>query len=170
VIGLSLAIQTLGAESPPADPPTHVPTAEEDGLYVLKRRSSVNLDLEMRSPFWPVGWSKADRKVQGPVEKPTFTLKPEYFRVSSILMGRRSLATINGRSFEEGERMTVVENGNRFVIEVRQIRDGGVVLGFEKQAVAIPLQRNEVGTKREPVTPTSQTQFEIRVGQNPAKP
>jgi hypothetical protein len=147
-----------------------VPTAEEDGPYELKRRSSVSMRDDVRSPFWPVGWTKADRTVPGKVEKPVFELRAEYFRLTSILTGKRSLAMINGKSFEEGERMVVVAPEGRFNVLVRRVGDGRVVLGLDKQEVIVPLQRQEVASKKETAPASVGNLKEIRIGEQPKKP
>lgn len=117
--------------------------------YQLKNRSIVTANLEGRAPFWPIGWAPPKEgdpiendKGRLPVNQPPVELK---LKVTSILLGSPSLITIGGRSFAEGERIPVVSQGRRFMVLIRQVRDGGVVLEYEdagrQQRVLAPVKR-----------------------------
>jgi hypothetical protein len=127
--------------------------------YTLKNRSSFSLPLEGRVPFWPIGWQrpKAGEPVRptkataAPVVAPTILLTPESFNVSSVLLGNPSLATINGRSFEEGEYLPVRSGEQRLKVQVRAIREQGVWLQLDNnQPVLIPIRRDEIRAKTAP--------------------
>ena len=91
--------------------------------YELKNRSSFRADPEARTPFWPIGWQKpaknAAPQVQAKAAEPAIQLLPSHFNVSSILLGNPALATINGRSFGEGELLPVVAGTQRLRVVVR---------------------------------------------------
>ena len=122
--------------------------------YELKNRSNFRIDADSRAPFWPIGWKKP--KVAGAagtteiiaVEAPRIQLQAGHFSVTSILSGNPPLATINGRSFEEGELLPVMYGTERLRVVVRAIRDGAVWLEHEGHQIMVPINRPEVGPKR----------------------
>ena len=133
--------------------------AEKPSPYTLKNRSAFALPLEGRVPFWPIGWQrpKAGDPVRptkvstAPVVAPTVLLTPESFNVSSVLLGNPSLATINGRSFEEGEYLPVRSGEQRLRVQVRAIREQGVWLQLDNNPpVLIPIRRDEIRAKTAP--------------------
>lgn len=154
---------SASATATPADAAAPGPSAPAaPGPYKLKNLSSFKLDLESRAPFWPIGWVKPQKgqpelapgqsAAPPPPPPPVLTLDPKNFNITSILLGPPSLAMINGRSYEEGEFLNVESSasGKRFKILIRQIRDGGVVLDFEKQRILVPVNRPEIPTNRTP--------------------
>ena len=124
------------------------------GRYELKNRSSFRIDADTRAPFWPIGWKKpkAVASVQGAgdvnSETPKIQLQPNQFNVTSIVLGNPALATINGRTFEEGEFLPVVYGTERLRVAVRAIRDGGVWLEHEGQQIMVPIRRQELGHRQ----------------------
>ena len=133
--------------------PLHAESAPGTGTsYELKSRSKFRIDTGVRDPFWPIGWKKPKASTGGAVETiavetPKVQLLPGHFTVTSILLGNPPLATINGRSFEEGELLPVVYGTERLRVVVRAIRDGGVWLEYEGQQIAVPIHRAELGPK-----------------------
>jgi hypothetical protein len=140
VVALSSTLHAEAAKSPV-------------GHYELKNRSNFRIDSEARAPFWPIGWKKPKVTSGGPIttavatEAPRIQLQPGNFSVTSILLGNPPLATINGRSFEEGELLPVVYGAERLRVVVRAIRDGGVWLDYEGQQIMVPIHRPELGAK-----------------------
>lgn len=113
--------------------------------YQLKNRSSFNVKSN-RSPFWPVGWKPTLKKVaEDPVEK--WKIAPEYFTVTSVLLSNPPLATINGRSYGEGEMLPVVYAGEHIKVVVKAIRDGGVWLDQSGYQIFVPIRRQEIAPK-----------------------
>jgi hypothetical protein len=125
---------------------------EKAKAYELKNRSVFNADLEGRIPFWPLGFVRPKAGVAvtyaaAPAAK--IRLEPGHFSVTSILLGNPPLATINGRSFEEGELLPVIWGTERLRVVVRTIRDGGVTLEYEDQQILVPMRRQEIGQKHQ---------------------
>jgi hypothetical protein len=120
--------------------------------YELKNRSSFRADADARIPFWPIGWKRPVIKPDGTTEVPLkahkFEIEPDSFHVTSVLLGNPALATINGRSFEEGEVLPVMHGTERLRVVLRAIRDGGITLEYEGQQIQVPMKRPEVGLKR----------------------
>lgn len=139
--------------------------------YQLKNRSSFGTDIEARAPFWPIGWQ---RRKDGGVEpvvhvakatvtEPTLRISGDSFNVTSVLLGNPSLATINGRSFEEGEYLPVIADGKRLKVQVRAIREQGVWLQHESaQPILIPMRRIELRPKT-PAAPDAQKEWTIQL-------
>jgi hypothetical protein len=137
--------------------------------YSLKNRSSFTFSVDSRVPFWPIGWQrpKEGQPIQPvPTQKvaaaPKVKLTSEPFFVSSILLGKPSLATINGRSFEEGEFLPVKLEEQRLNVQIRAIREQGVWLQLDNQPpILVPLRRDEI-RPRNIVTP-GQTDWTIQI-------
>jgi hypothetical protein len=93
----------------------------------------------MHNPFWPIGWVK-----QGPVPvatavRPTTTLNPANYSISSILLGNPAIAVINGREYEEGQYL--LQDGRKTDVQVASIRDGEVILRSADAQISIQMKR-----------------------------
>jgi hypothetical protein len=141
--------------------------SENTKSYVLKNRSSFHANLDARMPFWPIGYKrplvKADGTTDAPVTTAKIQLLPEHFSVTSVLLGNPALATINGRSFEEGETLPVIYGNERLRVVVRAIRDGGITLDYEAQQIFVPMKRPELGAKQAQQK-ADPTEFIIKIG------
>jgi hypothetical protein len=149
-VGASLLLGTVGVAQESTEPTT--------AGYHLKRRSSFQAAQTTRSPFWPIGWSPRAKNAPAPAVAPVqeFTLKPEQFSVTSILLGNQSLAVINGRTYGEGEFIRsarALQQPNapavpgvpaNVRIRVNRIVDGQVILQAGTQVLAVPLRRSEI--------------------------
>lgn len=151
---LTLAILLSGITSRAGEAPKPVP-------YELKSRSSFSLGPETRAPFWPIGWQPAaaveqpgtGRPEVSPLvaSAPKFQLSSDSFNVSSVLLSNPALATINGRSFGEGEYLPVVSNEQRLKVQVYAIREQGVWLRLDnQQPILVPMRRGEIRPKSAP--------------------
>ena len=142
--------------------------SEPPKAYELKNRSAFNVDSDARIPFWPIGFVRPQMLPGGTVAVPVaattkIQLEAGHFNVTSILLGNPALATINGRSFEEGELLPVFCGSERLRVVVRAIRDGGVALEYEGQVITVPMKRAELGArhvKQDAVAPA----FVIQIG------
>ena len=139
--------------------------------YELKNRSSFHSEGDARIPFWPIGFQRP--KVKGTAAAPQVAaskikLEPEHFSVTSILLGNPALATINGRSFEEGELLPVIYGTERLRVVVRAIRDGGVTLDYEDQHILVPMKRPELGQKHSQQKAEA-VEFMIKIGPSKEK-
>ena len=140
--------------------------------YELKNRSAFHLGDDARIPFWPIGFHRPDKN--GGTGTTTFApapkiqLEPRHFNVTSILLGNPALATINGRSFGEGEVLPVVSGTERLRVVVRGIRDGVVALDYEGHEILVPMRRPELGQKQSQAQ-AKPTDFVIQIGSPAAK-
>lgn len=142
--------------------------SEKTKGYELKNRSSFQADEEGRIPFWPIGFVRPKIRADGTASvmvaaPPKIQLDPAQFSVTSILLGNPALATINGRSFEEGELLPVMYGTERLRVVVRTIRDGGVTLEYEGHPVTVPMRRPELGQKPTQEK-TGPVEFLIKIG------
>lgn len=145
--------------------------SEKTAGYELKNRSAFHSGDDVRIPFWPIGFQRpkitsAGGSASSAVAASKIHLEPEQFSVTSILLGNPALATINGRSFEEGEVLPVMYGTERLRVVVRAIRDGGVNLEYEGQHVLVALKRPELGQKHSEKKGEA-AEFLIKIG--PAK-
>jgi hypothetical protein len=137
--------------------------------YELKTRSSFAVNTDARTPFWPIGWVKP-KVGQAPVTKPGTVVKEElpfdakYFQVTSVYLGSPSLATINGRSFAQGEYLPVSYKGQRLKVMVHSIRDGGVVLQHENKTLLVPIRREQLNSAGNADQTLPSQEFQIEIG------
>lgn len=141
--------------------------------YKLKHRSSFKLSLEARAPFWPIGWikSKSTDPYQPRVTssgvlaaKKKFEIQPQHFSVTSVLVGKPALATINGRSFAEGEVLPVIAGNERLRVVLKAVRDGGVYLEHGTTQIYVPIRRFEVEATRPAEQLPTSSEFSIQIG------
>lgn len=141
--------------------------------YEVKNKSSFNVKEGSRIPFWPIGWTKEKQVVKStapvvPVEK-VFLIEPQHFTVTSVLLAHPPLATINKRSFGEGEFLPVQgPNGQPLKVVVKAIRDGGVWLDQSGHQIFVPLKREEFQANK-PTDPKQAEEFTIKIGEKPRK-
>lgn len=142
------------------------------GPYELKNRSQFTLNREARAPFWPIGWTKSmatdpnvPRVTKGVLaSKKKFEIQPQHFSVTSVLVGRPALATINGRSFAEGEVLPVIAGNERLRVVLKAVRDGGVWLEHGATQIYVPIRRAEVDTTRSTEQQPQSSEFSIQIG------
>ena len=168
-----LATPAFAVDTAPPTPPA--PPAAKVEPYELKNRSTFTVERETRAPFWPIGWEKPkNADAAQPRVTPTgvvvavqkFEIQPQHFNVTSVLIGRPSLATINGRSFAEGELLPVIAGKDRLRVVVKAIRDGGVWLEHDAHQIYVPLRRKEIEAR--PVDPQpASSDFSIKIGAQP---
>ena len=132
----------------------------------LKTHSEFHVDLNTRTPFWPIGWvrpSGSAPRVVGKKVEVEFQLEAKHFQLTSVLLGTPPLATINGRAFGEGEMLPVMRGGERLKVILRAIRDGGVTLDYNKQRLFVPLRMEVATTKPGDVKPAEMKDFTIQI-------
>lgn len=115
------------------------------GDYQIKNKSHFSFSDSAHNPFWPIGWSKPVRGPQvADSTLPAVTIKSTDFAVSSIsLMQGAHCAVINGRVYGEGERVPVLINNQKALVQIVSIQDGLVVVSHGGQAISVPLKRKE---------------------------
>lgn len=132
----------------------------------LKSHSEFHVDLNTRTPFWPIGWvrpSGSAPKMIGKKVEVEFQLEAKHFQLTSVLLGTPPLATINGRAFGEGETLPVMRGGERLKVVLRAIRDGGVTLDYNKQRLFVPIRLEVATTKPGEVKPAEMKDFTIQI-------
>ena len=140
--------------------------------YELKNRSAFHSGEDARIPFWPIGFQRPGKGggtvAATVVVAPKIQLEPRHFNVTSILLGNPALATINGRSFGEGEFLPVICGSERLRVVVNRIGDGMVTLGYEGLEIQVPMRRVELGMKQAQAQ-TRPPEFVIQIGSPAAK-
>jgi hypothetical protein len=126
--------------------------------YELKNRSSFTSAVDIaRAPFWPIGWMKRGRNAVATAavqEAPKVSLDAKSFKVTSILLGSgstASLAVINGRAYSEGEFLRLPKTASTTPpprIRVQRITDGNVVLVSGDQTLVANLARPELSSPK----------------------
>lgn len=129
--------------------------------YELKNRSTfANVTEASRVPFWPIGWVRHAKGQMAQVpEEPKMTLEAKNFKVTSILVGSGTMASlviINGRTYSEGEFLRTPRTSSTtstapmppVKIRVQKISDGAVTLQSGTQTLVVPLTRPELGARR----------------------
>lgn len=152
------AVRPVPATPAPKAEATPAPKSTEPvPPYELKNRSTfAGVTDATRAPFWPIGWAKHPKGsvVQAPVEEaPKVTLDAKSFKVTSILVGSgstASLAVINGRAYGEGEFLRTPRGAPAPVarIRVQRIVDGNVTLISGTQTLTVPLTRPELNARK----------------------
>jgi hypothetical protein len=118
---------------------TSAMSADTGGLEV-KNKSSFNAAPGVRNPFWPIGWMKQVKGVAVPVVTKTEQgVNASGFTLMSVFLGNPAIAVINGRDYQEGDKIRV--NGAATEVQVVAIRDGEVVLRSGESQVAIRMKR-----------------------------
>jgi hypothetical protein len=132
--------------------------------YHLKRQSTFEVAPDARAPFWPIGWAPSSKNTtQSDAPAPVFTITPDQFSVTSILLGPESFAIINDRTYKQGEylrpsRAAKAAPGGaahpaaplppNVRVWVARIMDGQVILQAGTQAIAVPLRRPHLSEKK----------------------
>jgi hypothetical protein len=161
-VGASAKTPPAAAPAPAEAPAPAAPEAPKVEPYVLKNLSSFTLPADTRPPFWPIGWQK--RGPTQPIARVAVPVAPgknvqlsaDHFTLSAILTaqpGQPALATINGRSFQQGDVLSVVLAGQKLKITLRAIQDGGVYLDRDGTPFFVPLRRPGEVILRPPANP-----------------
>lgn len=156
ILGVALTSAALAADETP-----EVKTAG----YHLKNQSAFQVAPGTRAPFWPIGWAPSGKATTDntPAE-PASAITADQFSVTSILLGSKSFAVINGRTYGEGEfiraaRPVKAAPGTAapaastvsasLRIRVNRIIDGQVILQAAGQsAIAVPLRRPQLSERK----------------------
>ena len=144
---LPAADQSAGTKAPqknasaePSPAATTKAKADEPGPIVLKNKSSFNVELGTRSPFWPISWKPAGKVASGGTDQGE--VPPGAFLVSTITLdGATRFAIINGRSMSEGQKFGLQIGTRVYQVEVKQIEDGRVTLTHGGEEIVVPLRR-----------------------------
>ena len=114
--------------------------ADESASIVLKNKSSFNVDVGTRSPFWPISWKPAGKVATGGTDQGE--VPPGAFVVSTITLdGTTHFAIINGKSMSEGQTFGLQIGTQIYQVTVKRIEDGRVILGRRDEEIVVPLRR-----------------------------
>ena len=114
--------------------------ADESASIVLKNKSSFNVDVGTRSPFWPISWKPAGKVATGGTDQGE--VPPGAFVVTTITLdGATHFAIINGKSMSEGQTFGLQIGTQIYQVTVKRIEDGRVILGRRDEEIVIPLRR-----------------------------
>src|SRR5205807_10165711 len=112
--------------------------ADESASIVLKNKSSFNVDVGTRSPFWPISWKPAGKVATGGTDQGE--VPPGAFVVSTITLdGTTHFAIINGKSMSEGQTFGLQIGTQIYQVTVKRIEDGRVILGRRDEEIVVPL-------------------------------
>ena len=136
------------ATKPEATPSTGATPPAPLGKFEVKSKSSFNVPLNTRDPFWPIGWTKRAGAAPQLTQAPKATIDESAFSVTSILVGQPSLAVVNGRAYSEGEMVRPPKGSPPLRIRVQRISDGSVTLQAEDQMLVVALRRPELTAKK----------------------
>jgi len=116
--------------------------ADETAPIELKHKSSFNVEVNERNPFWPIGWKPTPKIAKTGAENAGRAIPPSSFVVSSITLDPKAhYAIINGRTMGEGQQFGLQLGTQVYQITVKAINDGHVVLLRQDQEIIVPLRR-----------------------------
>ena len=114
--------------------------APEAAPITLKNKSSFNVDVATRSPFWPISWKPTGKVASGGTDQGE--VPPGAFLVSSVTVdGAARFAIINGKSMSEGQTFGLQVGTQIYQVTVKRIEDGRVILGRRDEEIVVPLRR-----------------------------
>jgi hypothetical protein len=150
-LGVSLALATGEKIASPAPGKTqstdqtsagetkNKPPAESSGITV-KNKSSFDLAVGTRNPFWPIGF-KPRARIGGSGDSDG-EVPPSAFLVSTITLDTAThFAIINGKTMFEGQQFGLQIGGQIYQVTVKRIEDGRVILGRHDEEIVVPLRR-----------------------------
>jgi hypothetical protein len=111
----------------------------------IKNKSSFELEVTSRNPFWPISW-KPTAQVTGASSEHDASgtdIPATAFTLTSITIERGTrFAIINGRIMEEGQQIGLQMGTHTYQITLKSIQDGRVVLERRRaQEIVVPLRR-----------------------------
>ena len=128
---LAVCLTTLWfAPARAADPPPSIQ---------LNKKSSFDA-VDVRDPFWPIGWKKPTQQSGSSEIGPALT--PESFSLTSVTMGAGPhFAILNGKIMQEGQQFGLALNREIYQVTLRTIADGQVILTYQGGEIVVPLRR-----------------------------
>jgi hypothetical protein len=115
---------------------------DESAPIAVKNKSSFNLEVGTRNPFWPLSWKPAGKVSSGSAGSSQGDVPPGAFVVSTITVdGATHFAIINGKSMQEGQQFGLQVGTQIYQVMVKRIEDGQVVLTRGDVEIVVPLRR-----------------------------
>jgi hypothetical protein len=110
-----------------------------------KNKSSFEMEVTSRNPFWPISWKPTAQvtSTSGEHDASGTDIPATAFTLTSITIERGTrFAIINGRIMEEGQQFGLQMGTHTYQITLRSIQDGRVVLERHRtQEIVVPLRR-----------------------------
>jgi hypothetical protein len=111
----------------------------------IKNKSSFELEVTSRNPFWPINWKPTAQVTgtSGDHDTGGTDIPATAFNLTSIAIDRGArFAIINGRIMEEGQQFGLQMGTHTYQITLKSIQDGRVVLERRRnQEIVVPLRR-----------------------------
>ena len=107
--------------------------------FILQNRSDFKSQAIKRDPFWPIGWVRPSEGSAAPADDVDF--RPEYFKLTSVMLGDPPMVVINGKEFTEGQVGPVKVGSQNIDITVLNIMDGAVRLQHRGRIIVIEMKR-----------------------------
>ena len=115
-------------------------TSEERPAVTLKNKSSFQVDVGARNPFWPIGF-KPKARIGGAGDAEG-EVPPSAFLVSTITLDPLAhFAIINGKTMYEGQQFGLQIGTQIYQVTVKRIEDGRVILSRHDEEIVVPLRR-----------------------------
>jgi hypothetical protein len=106
----------------------------------LKNKSSFEVEGNGRNPFWPIGFKPMASMARASGAGSEIPLST--FLLTSITLDQGThFAIINGKTIQEGQQFTMQVGSQSYVLKVKSIQDGQVVLSCQDREVLVPLRR-----------------------------
>ncbi|HET9417747.1 MAG TPA: hypothetical protein VFO30_00265 [Chthoniobacterales bacterium] len=106
----------------------------------LKNKSSFQMDSNGRNPFWPIGFKPAAPTARG--SSAGLDIPPNALLLTSITLDQGThFAIINGKTMQEGQQFTMQVGSQSYVLKLKWIQDGQVILSYQDREIAVPLRR-----------------------------
>ena len=119
---------------------TKAKPSEEQVTITLKNKSSFQVDVGARNPFWPIGF-KPKARIGGAGDAEG-EVPPSAFLVSTITLDPVAhFAIINGKTMYEGQQFGLQIGTQIYQVTVKRIEDGRVVLSRHDEEIVVPLRR-----------------------------
>ena len=119
----------------------NAPAAEDRPAPIeLKNKSSFQVESNGRNPFWPIGFKPlaATARASGA----GLDVPLSAFLLTSITLDQGThFAIINGKTMQEGQQFTMQVGSQSYVVTLKSIQDGQVVLSCQDREILVPLRR-----------------------------
>ena len=121
--------------------PARAEEKKTPAVITLKHKSVFDA-VDVRNPFWPIGWKKPVAANTSEVETGP-ALTPDAFTLTSLATGTgQRFAILNGKVMQEGQVFGLQSGSQVYQVAVKSIQDGQVILSYEGGEVIVPLRRH----------------------------
>ena len=115
--------------------------ADDHPPLEVKTKSSFQMDGGGRNPFWPIGF-KPTAQMTNQSGRGAFDVPLSAFLLTSITLEQGTrFAIINGKTMQEGQQFSLRAGSQNYLLKVRSIEDGRVILDCPDGQILVPLRR-----------------------------